>query len=622
MKKNNKQFLIWALIFVIVISLGNLFQDDLVGSSNREISFSSFLDEVNEGRVDSISIQGNVIRGVTSDNSKFFTYAMNDPDLVKQLRSTNVEIKVQPSTTKMGTFLSILISWFPMLLFIGIWFFFIRQMQGGGKGMGFGRSKAKLDTNNSKKTSFKDVAGINEEKEELQEIVDFLRDPRKFQKIGGKIPKGCLLVGPPGTGKTLLARAIAGEAKVPFFSVSGSDFVEMFVGVGASRVRDMFEQGKKNAPCIIFIDEIDAVGRHRGKGGSMGGHDEREQTLNQMLVEMDGFESSEGVIIIAATNRPDVLDPALLRPGRFDRQIHISAPDINGREAILKVYANKIKKSDDIDLRVIARGTVGFTGAKLESLVNEAALIAARKNKKKVDNQDFDYAKDKILMGVENRSMAMTDLEKERTAYHEAGHAIVGLFCKDYPPIHKATIVPRGGALGMVMPLPENDGFSETYMQMIAFMNVAMGGKAAEEIIYGKNYVTSGAAQDIKVATRKARAMVTKWGMSKELGNVFYAQEEEGNMMSSSGSSGMGNSNNISQKIDDDIKEKLDKAYSFAKKTLENNIDTLHLLAKTLLDKETLSGQEIEEIVLKEKKKVKIADTNKEIINQEESLDK
>jgi cell division protease FtsH len=489
--------------------------------------------------------------------------------------------------------LNILISWFPMLLLIGVWIFFMRQMQsGGGKAMGFGKSKAKLLTERHGRVTFEDVAGIDEAKDELQEIVEFLRDPQKFQRLGGRIPKGVLLVGPPGTGKTLLARAIAGEANVPFFTISGSDFVEMFVGVGASRVRDMFEQAKKNAPCIIFIDEIDAVGRHRGAGLG-GGNDEREQTLNQLLVEMDGFEANEGVILIAATNRPDVLDPALLRPGRFDRHVVVPNPDIVGREKILKVHIRKVPIAPDVNVRTIARGTPGFSGADLANLVNEAALLAARRGKRLVTMTEFEAAKDKVLMGSERRSMVMSDEEKRLTAYHEGGHAIVALNVPGTDPIHKATIIPRGRALGMVMRLPERDAHSVTREKMLADICVSMGGRIAEELIFGHDKVTSGASSDIEMATRMARAMVMRWGMSDELGFITFGDNQDEVFLGHSIARTQNMSEETARKVDAEIKKIIDTCFAKTKGILEDKLEDLNRLAKGLLEYETLSGDEI-----------------------------
>jgi cell division protease FtsH len=593
MNNQGRSILAWAALFVFVILLFNIFQSGGLLGGRNNITFSDFLTRVDEKTVNSVKIQGRVIEGTSNDGSTFNTYAPDYPDLVNRLTSNDVNIEVVPLETRMNTFLGFLISWFPMLLLIGVWVFFMRQMHGGGKAMGFGKSKAKLLSDKGPKVTFKDVAGINEAKEELTEIVDFLRDPSKFQKLGGKIPKGCLLIGLPGTGKTLLAKAIAGEANVPFFSISGSDFVEMFVGVGASRVRDMFEQGKRNAPCIIFIDEIDAVGRHRGIGMG-GGNDEREQTLNQMLVEMDGFETNEGVVIIAATNRPDVLDPALLRPGRFDRQITVSNPDIDGREQILQVHLKKIKYNSKVLPRIIARGTPGFSGAELANLVNEAALLAARRGKKEVDMTDLEEAKDKVLMGVERRSMAMSDAEKKLTAYHEGGHALVGLYCSASDPIHKATIIPRGRALGMVMRLPENDRFSMARDKMKADIAVAMAGRVAEEIIFGEDKVTSGASSDIKMATRMAKAMVMEWGLSDEVGPIFYGSNNEDLYARRSNDE---RSEKTSELIDFEVKKIITEGYNFAKNILTKHIDQLHVLANALVEYETLSGHQIKNLL-------------------------
>ncbi|KJV61445.1 ATP-dependent zinc metalloprotease FtsH [Rickettsia amblyommatis] len=593
MNNQGRSILAWAALFVFVILIFNVFQSDGLLGRRNNITFSDFLTRVDEKTVNSVKIQGRVIEGNSNDGSTFHTYAPDYPDLVNRLTSNDVNIEVVPLETRMNTFLSFLISWFPMLLLIGVWVFFMRQMHGGGKAMGFGKSKARLLSDKGPKITFKDVAGIDEAKEELTEIVDFLRDPSKFQKLGGKIPKGCLLIGPPGTGKTLLAKAIAGEANVPFFSISGSDFVEMFVGVGASRVRDMFEQGKRNAPCIIFIDEIDAVGRHRGIGMG-GGNDEREQTLNQMLVEMDGFEANEGVVIIAATNRPDVLDRALLRPGRFDRQIAVANPDINGREQILKVHLKKIKYNSTVLARIIARGTPGFSGAELANLVNEAALIAARLGKKEVDMHDMEEAKDKVLMGVARRSIAMSEKEKRLTAYHEGGHALVGLYCPAASPIHKATIIPRGNALGMVQRLPETDEYSQNREQMESSIAVYMAGRVAEEIIFGRNKVTSGASSDIKGATNIARAMVTKAGLSDLIGPIFHG---------SSGDDMYGRqphnetSEATAELIDAEVKRIITQGYEFAKDILTKHIDQLHTLANALIEYETLSGQQIKNLL-------------------------
>jgi len=529
------------------------------------------------------------------------TYAPNDPNLVEKLSNKGVGITATPTEDKMPSLLGVLLSWFPMLLLIGVWIFFMRQMQGGkGGAMGFGRSKAKLMSDSKKKVTFDDVAGIDEAKEEVQEIVEFLRDPRKFMRLGGKIPKGALLIGPPGTGKTLLAKAIAGEANVPFFTISGSDFVEMFVGVGASRVRDMFEQGKKNAPCIIFVDELDAVGRSRGAGLG-GGNDEREQTLNQILVEMDGFETNEGVVIIAATNRPDVLDPALLRPGRFDRQVVVPLPDIVGREQILKIHAKKISLGPDVKLKTIARGTPGFSGADLANLVNESALLAARKNKRVVTMQEFEDAKDKVMMGAERKSMVMTEDDKKLTAYHESGHAIVALNEKASDPIHKATIIPRGRALGVVWTLPERDKYSHSREYIEANISKAMGGRIAEELIFGHEKVTSGAASDIQMATKLAKDMVTRFGMSNELGPLTYGENEDEVFLGRSITRHQQMSEETAKKVDVEIKKIVDAGYKRAKKILTEKIDDMHKLAKALISYETLTGDEITDLILKNK---------------------
>jgi len=598
---NFKNLAMWAIIVVLTIGLYNMFKNpqNIKSTNNEKIIFSEFLKEVDNGRVVEVQIQGNNIKGVMANGKNFTTYSANYPNLVEKLSESGVSISAVPTDEKMPSLLGVLLSWFPMLLLIAVWIFFMRQMQGGkGGAMGFGRSKAKMMNEVKGKVTFNDVAGVEEAKEEVEEVVEFLRDPKKFSRLGGKIPRGCLLVGPPGTGKTLLARAIAGEAGVPFFTISGSDFVEMFVGVGASRVRDMFEQGKKHSPCIIFIDEIDAVGRSRGAGLG-GGNDEREQTLNQLLVEMDGFDTNEGVIIIAATNRPDVLDPALLRPGRFDRQVVVSNPDIIGREKILKVHAKKISMSPDVNLRTVARGTPGFSGADLANLVNEAALLAARKNKRIVTSQEFEEAKDKVMMGAERRSMVMTEEEKRLTAYHEAGHAIVTLNEKAAYPIHKATIIPRGRALGMVMQLPERDEVSQTREQLHAQMAIAMGGRVAEEIIFGDDKVTTGASSDIEQATKRARAMVMRAGLSKELGPILYGENEEEVFLGRSVARQQNMSEETARKVDAEIKRFVDMGYERAKKILKEKIDDLHKLAKALLVYETLTGSEIEDLINK-----------------------
>ncbi|HMK68088.1 MAG TPA: ATP-dependent zinc metalloprotease FtsH, partial [Stellaceae bacterium] len=519
MNSFGKNLALWIIIILLVMLLFNLFQNSNRSSAQTQISYSDFLTDVSNKQVRSVTVQGNTITGVRDGGSTFTTNApTNDPDLWKTLKDNKVQIRVGQSEENVPSVLGMVISWFPGLLMIGLWFFVMRQMQGGGgRAMGFGKSRARLLTEKVGRVTFDDVAGIDEAKQELEEIVEYLKDPQKFQRLGGKIPKGVLLVGPPGTGKTLLARAIAGEANVPFFTISGSDFVEMFVGVGASRVRDMFEQGKKNAPCIIFIDEIDAVGRHRGAGLG-GGNDEREQTLNQLLVEMDGFEANEGVILIAATNRPDVLDPALLRPGRFDRQVVVPNPDVVGREKILKVHMRKVPLASDVDPRIIARGTPGFSGADLANLVNEAALMAARKGKRSVSMQEFEQAKDKVMMGAERRSMVMTEDEKKLTAYHEGGHALVMLYAEGHEPLHKVTIIPRGRALGLTMFLPERDKYSQSKQELQAVVASLFGGRVAEQLIFGDQKVTTGAAMDIKQATNIARRMVTEWGFSEKLG--------------------------------------------------------------------------------------------------------
>ncbi|CAN1592959.1 HflB ATP-dependent Zn proteases [Candidatus Pelagibacterales bacterium] len=589
--------MMWGVIVLLVLGLYNLFQNPGSVTGKTEMPFSTFLTEVDKGNVVSVDIRGSEISGNFRDGKGFKTYSPNYPNLVEKLSAKGVAITAGPREEKGPSLWGIILSWFPMLLLIGVWIFFMRQMQGGkGGAMGFGRSKAKLLTEAHGRVTFQDVAGVEEAKEELEEIVHFLKDPRKFQKLGGRIPKGALLVGPPGTGKTLLARAIAGEANVPFFTISGSDFVEMFVGVGASRVRDMFEQAKKSAPCIIFIDEIDAVGRSRGAGLG-GGNDEREQTLNQLLVEMDGFETNEGVILIAATNRPDVLDPALLRPGRFDRQVVVSNPDIIGREAILKVHLKKITTGPDVNPKVIARGTPGFSGADLANIVNESALLAARKNKRIVTMSDLEEAKDKVMMGAERRSMVMTEEEKTLTAYHEGGHAVVALYEPTSDPIHKATIIPRGRALGMVMRLPERDQLSITREKMFGNISVAMGGRIAEEMIFGYDNVTSGASSDIEMVTKMAKNMVTRYGMSDQLGPIAYQENEEEVFLGRSVSRTQNVSEETAKKIDSEVKKIVEAGYARAKKILAEKVDELHKVSKALLTYETLSGEEIKKIV-------------------------
>jgi cell division protease FtsH len=589
--------MMWGIIVLLVLGLYNLFQNPGSITGKSDMPFSSFLTEVDKGNVASVDIRGSEISGTFANGKSFKTYSPNYPNLVEKLNAKGVSITAGPREEKGPSIWGIILSWFPMLLLIAVWIFFMRQMQGGkGGAMGFGRSKAKLLNEAQGRVTFQDVAGVEEAKEELEEIVQFLKDPRKFQKLGGRIPKGALLVGPPGTGKTLLARAVAGEANVPFFTISGSDFVEMFVGVGASRVRDMFEQGKKSAPCIIFIDEIDAVGRSRGAGLG-GGNDEREQTLNQLLVEMDGFETNEGVILIAATNRPDVLDPALLRPGRFDRQVIVSNPDIVGREAILKVHLKKITTGPDVNPKVIARGTPGFSGADLANIVNESALLAARKNKRIVTMSDLEEAKDKVMMGAERKSMVMTEEEKTLTAYHEGGHAVVALNENTSDPIHKATIIPRGRALGMVMRLPERDQLSVTREKMFGDISVAMGGRIAEELIFGYDKVTSGASSDIEMVTKMAKNMVTRYGMSDQLGPIAYQENEEEIFLGRSVSRQQNVSEETAKKIDSEVKKIVQSGYDRAKKILTEKVDDLHKVAKALLEYETLSGEEIKKII-------------------------
>ena len=589
-----RNVLLWIIIVVLMIGLFNMFRGSANRGTQSPVSYSRFIDEVQNGSVADVTIQGRNITGSFKGGAgSFSTYAPEDPGLVDKLTARGVSISAVPDTEGVPSLFGILISWFPMLLLIGVWIFFMRQMQsGGGKAMGFGKSRARLLTEKTGRITFEDVAGIDEAKQELEEIVEFLKDPQKFQRLGGKIPKGVLVVGPPGTGKTLLARAIAGEANVPFFTISGSDFVEMFVGVGASRVRDMFEQGKKNAPCIIFIDEIDAVGRHRGAGLG-GGNDEREQTLNQLLVEMDGFDTNEGVILIAATNRPDVLDPALLRPGRFDRQVVVPNPDIIGREKILKVHMRKVPLAADVEARVIARGTPGFSGADLANLVNEAALLAARRGRRVVSMQELEEAKDKVMMGVERRSMVMTEDEKKLTAYHEGGHAIAALHCEASDPIHKATIIPRGRALGMVMRLPERDRYSMARDQIVANLVVAMGGRVAEELVFGIDKVTNGASNDIAQATVLARKMVTEWGMSEKLGPLCYNENQEEIFLGHSVTQTKNVSEATAQVIDEEVREIVENAEAACRKILTDNLEDLHTLANALLEYETLSGDEI-----------------------------
>jgi cell division protease FtsH len=593
MNANLRNFALWVIIVLLLLALFTLFQNPGQRASSQDISFSQLLTEVDANHVRDVVIQGPEIHGTFTNGSSFQTYAPNDPTLVSRLYNGKVSITAKPPGDNVPWFVSLLVSWLPFIALIGVWVFLSRQMQGGaGKAMGFGKSRAKMLTEAHGRVTFEDVAGVDEAKQDLQEIVEFLRDPGKYQRLGGRIPRGVLLVGPPGTGKTLIARAVAGEANVPFFTISGSDFVEMFVGVGASRVRDMFEQAKKNAPCIIFIDEIDAVGRHRGAGLG-GGNDEREQTLNQLLVEMDGFEANEGVILIAATNRPDVLDPALLRPGRFDRQVVVPNPDVVGREQILKVHVRKVPLAPDINLKTIARGTPGFSGADLMNLVNEAALTAARRNKRMVTQAEFEEAKDKVMMGAERKSLVMTEEEKMLTAYHEGGHAIVGLNVIATDPIHKATIIPRGRALGMVMQLPERDKLSMSREQMTSRLAIMMGGRVAEELVFGKEKVTSGASSDIEQATRLARMMVTRWGLSEALGTVSYGENQDEVFLGMSVSRTQNASEATVQKIDIEIRRFVEEGYNEATRILTEKRADLEALAKGLLEFETLSGDEI-----------------------------
>ncbi|MCS7081284.1 MAG: ATP-dependent zinc metalloprotease FtsH [Chloracidobacterium sp.] len=599
MSNFGRNLALWVIIALLLVALFNLFQPSSPRHYASQIAYSDFLNEVGKGQVRDVTIQGRVVTGQLLDGRMFTTYLPPDAGTVtiQKLTERGVRVVARPEESEVNPIFHYLLSWFPMLLLIGVWIFFMRQMQsGGGRAMGFGKSRAKLLTEKHGRVTFDDVAGIDEAKAELQEIVDFLRDPQKFQRLGGRIPKGVLLVGPPGTGKTLLARSIAGEANVPFFTISGSDFVEMFVGVGASRVRDMFEQGKKNAPCIIFIDEIDAVGRHRGAGLG-GGNDEREQTLNQLLVEMDGFESNEGVILIAATNRPDVLDPALLRPGRFDRQVVVPNPDVNGREKILRVHMRKVPLAADVDPKVLARGTPGFSGADLANLVNEAALLAARLGKRVVGMAEFEAAKDKVLMGVERKSLVMSEEEKRMTAYHEAGHALVAMSLPECDPVHKATIIPRGRALGLVMSLPEGDRYSKHKSKLLQELAMAMGGRAAEEIVFGPDRVSNGAAGDIKMATEQVRRMVTEWGMSEKLGMVAYADNTQEVFLGHAITQTKNVSEATAQEIDREIRRIIDEAYATAKRILTERRADLDRLAQGLLEYETLSGEEIKALL-------------------------
>ncbi len=601
MNQTVRTVLMWIVILVGILLIWQMLQG--YSTSSQEIPFSEFLDRVASGKVSAVLVKGETIhiRSAGETEAKpaprydLYTYDPGYPDLIKELRKAHVVIEVEKPSD--GRLLTALLSWAPLLILVGLWFLFFRQMQSGGtKAMSFGKSKARLLTPDQKRLTFADVAGVVEAKEELEEIIEFLKDPHKFQRLGGKIPKGVLLMGPPGTGKTLLARAVAGEAEVPFFSISGSDFVEMFVGVGASRVRDLFEQGKKNAPCIIFIDEIDAVGRHRGAGLG-GGHDEREQTLNQLLVEMDGFESNEGVILIAATNRPDVLDPALLRPGRFDRRIVVNRPDVGGREGILKVHTRKIPLASDVDLSVVARSTPGFSGADLANLVNEAALRAARLNKMKVDMEDFEYAKDKVMMGSERRSLVLSEDEKKVTAYHEAGHALVAAFLPEADPLHKVTIIPRGMALGLTQQLPIEDRYLHSRTYLLSTLQVLMGGRLAEEVTFGPETVTTGAGNDLERATELARKMVCEWGMSETMGPLTFGRREEAIFLGKEFARHQDYSEATAVKIDEEIQRIVSGAYTGARSILEQHQDALEAVAVALLEREVLDGEEVYDLI-------------------------
>lgn len=594
--KPPRNLIFWAIVAFLLLALVNIFRDGLPDSSRERLSYSDLLLAVDAGRVESVVIRGETVYGTLEGNRTFQTFVPDDPNLVPSLIDAGVAVEARPPESVNPVF-SILLSWFPMLLLIGVWIFFMRQMQGGGgRAMSFGKSRARLLGEKQGRVTFADVAGVEEAKQELEEVVEFLRDPQKFQRLGGRIPKGVLLIGPPGTGKTLLARAIAGEAGVPYFTISGSDFVEMFVGVGASRVRDMFEQGKKQAPCIIFVDELDAVGRHRGAGLG-GGNDEREQTLNQLLVEMDGFESNEGVILISATNRPDVLDPALLRPGRFDRQVVVPNPDIPGREQILRVHTRKVPLAPNVDLRLIARGSPGFSGADLANLVNEAALLAARSGKRFVTQSDFEYAKDKVLMGAERRSMAMTEEEKALTAFHEAGHALVGRHVPGNDPLHKVTIIPRGRALGLTMSLPERDRYGLKRSEIFARLAMMYGGRIAEEIVFGADEVTTGASNDIHQATDLARRAVTEWGMSDKLGPIRYNDNQEEVFLGHSVARQQTVSEDTARIIDGEVARILGEAEERARQVLTEHRDELDTLARGLLEYETLSAEEVDRVL-------------------------
>ena len=602
MNSNFQKLAIWVAILVLLAALFNLFNNPAQSQRGKEITYSEFLNAVDEGKVAEVTLAGSRIQGTMRDGAAAFsTYAPQDPTLVERLQKKDINFRARPSDEDVPSIMSMLLSWFPMLLLIAVWIFFMRQMQSGsGRAMGFGKSKAKLLTERQGRVTFDDVAGVDEAKDELQEIVEFLRDPQKFQRLGGRIPRGALLVGPPGTGKTLLARAIAGEANVPFFTISGSDFVEMFVGVGASRVRDMFEQAKKNAPCIIFIDEIDAVGRHRGAGLG-GGNDEREQTLNQLLVEMDGFESNEGVILIAATNRPDVLDPALLRPGRFDRQITVPNPDIAGREKILRVHMRKVPVAPDVDPKVIARGTPGFSGADLANLVNEAALLAARRNRRLVTQSEFEDAKDKVMMGAERRSMVMTEEEKLATAYHEAGHALVSIKVPGGDPLHKVTIIPRGRALGITMNLPERDKLSYSKQWCEARIAMSFGGRIAEQLIYGKEHLNTGASSDITQATQLARSMVTEWGMSEKLGPLRYNENQQEVFLGHAITQRQNMSEDTAKLIDQEVRRIVTEGEAKAREVLTAHRTELEAITQGLMEFETLTGEEVKALMRGEK---------------------
>jgi cell division protease FtsH len=592
MNQVSRNIALWAVVVLMALLLVNFFTRSQQHSP--EIIFSDFLNDVDQGHIANVTIQGNQIQGETAGGEHFKTYTPNDPGLVQELRDKGVKIAAKPADSD-PWWMVLLVQWLPMLPLIALWIFFMRQMQiGGGKAMSFGKSRAKLLTENTHKVTFTDVAGINEAKDELEEIIQFLKDPKRFTRLGGRIPKGVLLVGPPGTGKTLLARAIAGEAGVPFFSISGSDFVEMFVGVGASRVRDLFVQGKKHAPCIIFIDEIDAVGRHRGAGLG-GGHDEREQTLNQLLVEMDGFEANEGVILVAATNRPDVLDPALLRPGRFDRRVVVPRPDVKGREGILKVHTRRVPLSDDVDITKISRQTPGFAGADLENLVNEAALLAARRSKDKVDMADFELAKDKVLMGAERRSMVMSLQERRNTAYHESGHALVAMLLPGADPVHKVTIIPRGMALGVTQQLPLDDRYTYSRDYLMTRLAMMFGGRVAEELVF--DHMTTGAGDDIEKATDLARKMVCEWGMSRELGPMTFGRREEQVFLGRDIAHAKDYSEHTAVEIDREVRRIVDEAYQKARALLTENTPLLHSLADRLLEKEVVDGAEVAEMV-------------------------